>query len=98
MRLAPFQEYMFAPFASVAFGYNQWQGSAESLASARVNYDLGLSIQLSEFFSLVLVHKDITFMEESPDTYWGQGVEGKTVASTEAVSYTHLTLPTICSV
>lgn len=83
MRLAPFQEFMFAPFIAVGLGYNQWQEKGEQLNSPRVNYDLGMNIHLSKFFALTVVHRDISFVDASPETYWGQRVSDRNVSSNE---------------
>ena len=85
MRLAPFLDYMFAPYASVAFGYNQWHEAIGIQSSARANYDLGLLVQLSKYLSLNLVHKEISFMDQNPSYYWGQKTGEKTISSNEAI-------------
>ncbi|SMF21826.1 hypothetical protein [Pseudobacteriovorax antillogorgiicola] len=85
MRVAPFQEYMFSPFMRVALGYNQWQSLVQQNESARASYDFGLNIQLTSFFSLVLVRRELSFLSRAPETYWGQSVSGKNFASNEAM-------------
>lgn len=85
MRLAPFIRYIFSPYLAVAVGYNRWLDEQGMVATPRVSYDVGLNIQLARFFSLVLVHQDLGFIDSAPPTYLGKPVYGKSVKSNDVM-------------